>query len=85
MARRRKPEPITAARVERAMDTLAWVMSKAGTDAGMAAPLYKRLEAELVRLTDQESTLDAARSRVTQLRDRMEAGSGHWRPGVTKR
>lgn len=75
MARRPRPEPITAARVERALDTLAWVMSKAGAEASMAAPLYKRLEAELVRLTDQESTLDAARHRITRLRDRTEARS----------
>lgn len=75
MPRRRKLEPITSARVERALDNLAWVMSKSGSDAHLAAPLYKRLETELVRLRDQEAIVDAAMSRVTQLRDRTEARS----------
>lgn len=60
----RRKKPITAERVERALDTLAWIISRSGPDAHLGAPLWKRLEAELARLREEEEIVAAARARV---------------------
>ncbi|MBN9067391.1 MAG: hypothetical protein J0H60_13295 [Rhizobiales bacterium] len=72
MKKRRK---ITAADVERFLDKLAEIMSKAGADAHLGVPLWKRLERELERLREEEAIVAAARERVTRSRERMEARS----------
>jgi len=59
----RKKKPITAARVEAGLDTLAWIMSKS-RNASMLVPLWKRLQAELERLQEEESVVAAARARL---------------------
>ncbi|EKF44018.1 hypothetical protein NA8A_04380 [Nitratireductor indicus C115] len=74
MARTRK-KPITAARVERAIDTLAGVMATAGPDAPLLIPLWKRLQSELERLKEEEAILAAAMERVKQSRDQTAARS----------
>ncbi|MBN9078565.1 MAG: hypothetical protein BGN87_00365 [Rhizobiales bacterium 65-79] len=66
MKKRRK---ITAADVERFLDKLAEIMSKAGADAHLGVPLWKRLERELERLREEEAIVAAARDRVTRSRD----------------
>jgi hypothetical protein len=59
----RKKQPVTAARVEAALDTLAWIMSKS-RNANLLVPIWKRLEGELERLKDEEAVVAAARARV---------------------
>lgn len=74
MPRSRK-KPMTAARVERAIDTLASVMATAGPDAPLLIPIWKRLQTELERLKDEEAILSAARARVTQSQDQTATRS----------
>lgn len=74
--RRRKPIRIDAAVVERCLDTLAEIMDRAGNRAHLAVPLWKRLESELARLREDEAVVEAARARLRQSPDRMEAQSG---------
>lgn len=74
-ARHKSRKPVTAARVEKALDTLAWIMSTSPTPH-LGVPLWKRLEAELARLREEESTVAAALSRLTRSPDRTAARSG---------
>lgn len=74
MARSRK-KPMTAARVERAIDTLASVMASAGSDATLLIPIWKRLQTELERLKDEEAIIAEARERLRQSKDRMATQS----------
>lgn len=71
--RPRQKKPVTAERVERALDTLAWIISKAGPDAHMGAPLWRRLEAELERLRGEEEIIAAAQARLKRSKDRTAA------------
>jgi hypothetical protein len=71
--RPRQKQPITAERVERALDTLAWIISKAGADAHMGAPLWRRLETDLERLREEEAIIAAAQARLKRSKDRTEA------------
>lgn len=74
MARSRK-KPMTAARVEHAIDTLASVMASAGSDATLLIPIWKRLQTELERLKDEEAIIAEARERLRQSKDRMATQS----------
>lgn len=67
--RPRQNLPVTAERVEAALDKLAWIISNS-SNPGRAAPLWRRLEAELERLREQEAVLAAAHSRLNRTRDR---------------
>ncbi|MFC7064866.1 hypothetical protein [Brucella rhizosphaerae] len=65
MARSRKKPPITAERVENALDTLANIMAGAPKgEAVLMVPLWKRLESELERLRDAEDVVTKALNRV---------------------
>ncbi|MCB1477098.1 MAG: hypothetical protein H6883_07010 [Rhodobiaceae bacterium] len=75
MPRRAAKRPITAERVEQALDTLAEIMAAAGASANLMVPVWKRLEAEHSRLRDEEDVVAAALARVRQLTDRREARS----------
>jgi hypothetical protein len=70
-----KRRRVTAAEVERCVDTLADIMDKMGHRAHLCVPLWKRLERELERLQEEEAIVTAARDRVRQSRDRMAAQS----------
>lgn len=74
MPRARQKRPITAQRVEKVLDTLAWIMSRS-KNAHLGVPLWKRLEAELAELQDNEAIIAAARDRFRQSQDRTEARS----------
>lgn len=63
VARPAKRKPITAARVEQALDNLADLMSKS-KHAQMLVPIWKRLERELARLHDEEAVIAMAKSRA---------------------
>jgi hypothetical protein len=73
--RPRRRKPVTAERVEKALDTLAWIMSKSGHDAHLAVPLWKRLESELERLKEEEAVIAAATSRLKTRRGHSQAAS----------
>ncbi|GGA63673.1 hypothetical protein [Pelagibacterium lentulum] len=73
MSRRpRQKQPVTAADVERALDKLAWVMSRS-RNPGLGAPLWKRLESELERLREEEAIVAAAQARLKRSKDRTAA------------
>ena len=64
---------VTAADVERFLDKTAELMARAGNDAHLLVPLWKRLERELERLRDEEAVIAAARARLTRSTDRTAA------------
>jgi hypothetical protein len=74
LARARQTRPVTAQRVEDALDTLAWLMSRS-KNAHLGVPLWKRLESELADLRDSEAIMAAARERFRRSLDRTEARS----------
>lgn len=65
MARSRKKPPLTAERVENALDILANIMAGAPKgEAVLMVPLWKRLESELELLRDAEEVVSKAINRV---------------------
>lgn len=60
--------PITAERIEQYLDFLAGVMAKAGKNAELFLPIWKRLELELEKRREVEAMLSAARKRVENSR-----------------
>lgn len=73
MKRPRKPKPITAARVEAAIETLEWLMSKS-RNAHMLVPQWKWFTSELERLRESESIIEAAKAKVAA---RMQNSATH--------
>jgi len=72
-----KPKPITAERIERALDKLAWALTVLPRDeAGRAACLWKFLEDELQKKREEEAIIAAARDRLTRSRNQTGARSG---------
>lgn len=66
MAISRKKKPMTAERVENALDILAGIMAKAPKgEAVLLVPIWKRLETELETLRDAESVVSLALKRAT--------------------
>lgn len=66
MAIARKKKPITAERVENALDILADIMAKAPKgEAVLLVPIWKRLETELEALRDAEDVVSLALKRAT--------------------
>lgn len=65
MARSRKKPPMTAERVENALDILANIMAGARNgEAALGAPLWQRLESELEGLRDVNDIVTKALNRV---------------------
>lgn len=65
MANARKKKPMTAERVENALDILAGIMAKAPKgEAVLLVPIWKRLETELEVLRDAEDVVALAIKRV---------------------
>lgn len=66
MANARKKKPMTAERVENALDILAGIMAKAPKgEAVLLVPIWKRLETELDALRDAEDVVSMALKRST--------------------
>lgn len=66
MANARKKKPMTAERVENALDILAGIMAKAPKgEAVLLVPIWKRLETELEALRDAEDVVSLAIKRAT--------------------
>lgn len=65
MANARKKKPMTAERVENALDILAGIMAKAPKgEAVLLVPIWKRLETELEALRDAEDVVSMAIKRA---------------------
>ena len=68
MGRSRKKPPMTAERVENALDILARIMAGAPKgEAVLMVPLWKRLESELEKLRDSEDVVAIAVRRATKI------------------
>ena len=67
-SRRTKPQPITIARIERAMDILAHWMVKLGDDGMKCLPIYDRLGMELEQLSSTESKMAEVFARAKRLK-----------------
>lgn len=67
--RRTKQQPITTARIERAMDILAHWMVKLGDDGVKCLPIYERLEMELEQLSSTENKMAEVFARAKRLKD----------------
>lgn len=61
--------PITAERIETYLDLVARLMNKAGRDAELYLPIWRRLELELAKRREADALLAAARARLAA-RDR---------------
>ncbi len=62
---RKKKKPMTAERVEDALDILAGIMAKAPNgEAVLLVPIWKRLETELEILRDSEDVVSRALNRA---------------------
>lgn len=65
-----RDEPITLARVERALDRLAVIMTERPDKARALLAWFETLEQEAEALRSQDDVLAAVRARATRLRDR---------------
>jgi hypothetical protein len=68
-----RPRPVTAERLERALDRLAEIMIDLGDEGRACIPIYERLDRELLAIRRAEDTMAAARARLTRSRDRTAA------------
>jgi hypothetical protein len=67
--------PITAADIERNLDTVARLMGKAGKNADLYLPIWRRLQLELKKRQEADAILAEARSRLTRSRDQTAGQS----------
>ena len=65
--------PLTVAEIERHLDLVAWLMDKAGKDADLYLPIWRRLERELTKQRDAEAIIASAKARLTRSSDRTAA------------
>ena len=68
-------EPVTLARVERALDRLAVIMTDFDDLAPTLLLLFTWLDAEAEKMRNADDVLSAIRARVRRQRDRTEAQS----------
>lgn len=67
--------PVTVEEIERHLDLVAELMEKAGRDADLLLPIWRRLQLELKKRKDADAILAEARSRLTRSRDQTAAQS----------
>lgn len=67
--------PLTAQRVEDYLDFVAGLMARAGQDAELYLPIWRKLEKMLAERQEAEAILIAAARRLTRSTDRTEARS----------
>ncbi len=70
-----KPLPLTAARLERALDSLAEKIIGYGDRGRELLPLYNRLETELAAMKAEDALMASVRARVTLSKDRTAGRS----------
>lgn len=61
-------KPVTAERIERALDSLAEIIVNAGRKGTAYLPIYKRLKDELGKLKDEELLMEEIRERAQKLK-----------------
>lgn len=59
-----RTEPVTPARIERALDTLANIMVRSGPEGRAYLPLFENLEQELAKLRAEEDAMSRVRARA---------------------
>jgi hypothetical protein len=69
------PRPVTADRIERALDRVAEIIMARGEQGEAWLPLYDHLEQALRDHQAKEARLEEVRQRVIRLRDRMAGRS----------
>lgn len=67
--------PVTVADIERYLDTVARLMSKAGRKADLYLPIWRRLQLELDKRKEADAIIAEARSRLTRSRDQTAGRS----------
>ncbi|MDH0613433.1 MULTISPECIES: hypothetical protein [unclassified Agrobacterium] len=73
MGRPVKPnEPVTAERIERALDKLAEIIVFLGDDGVEVLPIYERLEMELEPMKQLEAKMDEIRARAARSKLRRQ-------------
>lgn len=60
----RQPEPVTAERIERALDGLARLMVDAGVAGRVYLPIFVRLERELAKFRAEDDAMARVRGRL---------------------
>lgn len=60
----RREKPVTVARIDRALDTLAEFMVSHGADGRACLPLYQKLEREAERLRAEDDAMARVRARI---------------------
>lgn len=68
-------QPVTLARIERALDRLAVIMTEHRDIAEDLLPIYRRLEREAEVFLEKESAFEAIRARARRSQDRTAAQS----------
>ncbi|MER8408289.1 hypothetical protein NKH16_27080 [Mesorhizobium sp. M1307] len=64
------PEPVTLDRIDRALDTLALAIHKAGNKGRAYLPIYERLEREKKKLIAEMGAMLRVQERLKRSRDR---------------
>ncbi len=76
MLKPKRKKPITSERIEKALDILAGIMAKAPREeAALAVPLWRRLEAELEKIREEEDVINLALNRLKRSKDQTAARS----------
>lgn len=75
MATARAQQPITAERIEQALDRLAMEIKAFGHRGRVLLPMYAFLEEELAKIRRDEETMDAVLARLKRVEGRTEARS----------
>lgn len=65
--------PVTVEEIEGHLDYLAGLMDRAGKDAELLLPIWRRLDRELTARRDADSLLASARERLKSVRERNAA------------
>lgn len=63
------PKPVTAERIERALDVLARIMIELGEEGLRCLPIYERLEKELAAIKSGQDKMAAVQERAKRSKD----------------
>ena len=63
-----QPKPVTAERIEKALDGLAGIIAAAGEAGRVYLPIYVRLERDLADMREDDATMAAALARAKRAR-----------------
>lgn len=66
--------PVTVEEIERHLDLVADLMDKAGRDAELLLPIWRRVQLELAKRKEADGLLAAARARLAQSQAKRSTG-----------